>query len=81
MGKKSRPTFRKRQKELARRERQRNKQEQRKAKNEQKGDKALRTDGEDPDIEGILPGPQPLPDEWQAFPEEDDPDGASGEDR
>jgi len=81
MGKKSRPTFKKRQKELARQQKQQSKQAQRRAKSELKGDKAPNADGEDPDIGGIRPGPQPLPSEWQSVPELDDSDDASGDDQ
>lgn len=62
MANRSRQTFLKRQKERARQEKQRLKAEkraQRKADREPT-DAAL---GEDPDIAGIVPGPQPLP--WE----------------
>jgi hypothetical protein len=82
MGKKTRPTFKKRQKELARQQKQQNKQAQRRAKSElNKDGKAPRAEGEDPDIGGIRPGPQPLPDEWRSLPEPDDSDDTSGNDR
>ena len=50
--------FLKRQKELARQEKQREKEARRKNREE---NRAPRTslDGEDPDIAGIVPGPQP----------------------
>ena len=69
MGKKSRPTFKKRQKEIARQQKQQNKAAQRKAKSEMKGDKPSNAEGGDPDIEGIRPGPQPLPPEWHSIPD------------
>ena len=54
----------KRQKELARKEKQRAKQERRE---ERKREREVRTPrgegGEDPDLAGIVPGPQPLPPE------------------
>jgi len=81
MGKKSRPTFKKRQKELARQQKQQNKQAQRRAKSELKGDRAPMADGEDPDIGGIRPGPQPLPDEWQSIPEQENSGDPSGDDQ
>jgi len=80
MGKKSRPTFKKRQKELARQQKQQNKQAQRRAKSELKGDRSSMTEGEDPDIEGIRPGPQPLPSEWHSVPDEDRPKDSSEDD-
>ncbi len=71
MGKKSRPTFKKRQKELARQQKQQSKQAQRRAKSEQRSSSPSRAEGEDPDIGGIRPGPQPLPDEWHFDPSRD----------
>ena len=51
----------KRQKELARKERQREKQERRETRKKEK-ESVVRVDGgEDPDIAGIVPGPQPIP--------------------
>jgi len=55
------PGSTKRQKEANRRDKQRRKdekKEQRKREKEQRGDPSL-TPGEDPDIAGIVPGPQP----------------------
>ena len=50
----------KRQKELARQEKQRAKEERREARKKEKETRPLRPeDGEDPDIAGIVPGPQP----------------------
>jgi hypothetical protein len=59
------PGATKRQKEAARRDRQRQKDEKRE---QRKREKAERPDqplapGEDPDIAGIVPGPQPIPEE------------------
>jgi hypothetical protein len=59
------PGATKRQKEAVRRDRQRRKDEK---KEQRKRDKATRGDrplapGEDPDIAGIVPGPQPLAEE------------------
>jgi len=79
MGKKSRPTFKKRQKELARKQKQQNKQAQRRAKTEQREGELPPKGDVDPDIEGIRPGPQPLPAEWHSLPE-DDPTEDSPED-
>jgi hypothetical protein len=56
-----RATFAKRQKEIARQERARDKAAKRVERKDQKG-KVERPDGDvDPDIAGIVPGPQPLP--------------------
>ena len=52
------PSLQKRQKERERQERQREKAEKKKLRREQAAN-APRVDGEDPDIAGIVPGPQP----------------------
>ena len=57
------PSINKRQKERDRQERQRAKAELRKQRREEKNSRAPNSPGEDPDIAGIVPGPQPLPDE------------------
>ncbi|MBK7583511.1 MAG: hypothetical protein IPI67_25380 [Myxococcales bacterium] len=56
------PSVKKRQKELARQERQRDKAERREQRKSEKEDQKPAVDpGEDPDLAGIVPGPQPLP--------------------
>jgi hypothetical protein len=60
MGSKGRATFAKRQKEIARQERAREKAAKRVERKETKV-KVERNPGDDPDIAGIVPGPQPLP--------------------
>lgn len=63
----SRATFQKRQKELARQQKQQDKAARRleiKQRKAQSGPRATGT--EDPDIAGIRPGPQPLPEQWGA---------------
>ncbi len=52
------PAYLKRQKELARQEKQREKEAKRKARKENRSDRGG-AEGEDPDIAGIVPGPQP----------------------
>jgi hypothetical protein len=55
--------FGKRQKELARQQYQRDKAERRVERKKEKDARPERANGgEDPDIAGIVPGPQPLPD-------------------
>jgi hypothetical protein len=78
LGKKSRPSFKKRRKELARQQKQQDKVANRRAKTEAK---ASRKPGdEDPDLIGIQPGPQALPEEWQDLPEGDSsPDSTEDE--
>ena len=60
MANKGRATFAKRQKEIARQERAREKAAKRVERKETKG-KVERPADVDPDIAGIVPGPQPLP--------------------
>lgn len=55
--------FEKRQKELARKEKQRKKVERRDAREQQKAQRGPGDAEEDPDIAGIVPGPQPPPTE------------------
>lgn len=63
-------TFQKRQKERARQQKQRDKAARRlEMKRHKEQNSILRTGTEDPDIAGILPGPQPLPAQWQAIDE------------
>ena len=61
MANKGRATFAKRQKEIARQERAREKAAKRVERKEAKAKADRRGEGEDPDIAGIVPGPQPLP--------------------
>ena len=62
MAKKSRPTFQKREKEKARQQRQKEKEQRRMEAKDRP--RAQRIEGEDPDIAGIRPGPQALPEQW-----------------
>ena len=64
MAKKSRSSFQKRQKEIARQQRRQDKQARRMEKKERIASAPPRSDGEDPDIAGVRPGPQPLPEQW-----------------
>jgi hypothetical protein len=68
MARKSRPTFKKRQKEIARQQRARDKMSRRLDKKDQPPEPTLGLSDEDPDIAGINPGPQPLPEEWSYLP-------------
>jgi hypothetical protein len=62
MANKGRTSFAKRQKEIARQERAREKAAKRVERKEVKDKETPRAAGEvDPDIAGIVPGPQPLP--------------------
>ena len=55
----------KRQRERSRQERQREKEIKKQARKAESAEKATRptVEGEDPDIAGIIPGPQPVPEE------------------
>ena len=57
------PSLQKRQKERERQERQREKAAKKKARREEKATRDPGAVGEDPDIAGIVPGPQPPPPE------------------
>lgn len=64
MAKKSRPTFQKREKEKARVQKQKGKEVRRLETKELKANVPNNYGDEDPDIAGIIPGPQPLPEQW-----------------
>lgn len=64
MAKKSRPTFKKREKEKARVQKQQGKEARRAESKELKANAVSVFGDEDPDIAGILPGPQSLPEQW-----------------
>jgi hypothetical protein len=53
--------FEKRRKELARKERQQKKAERRDLRERERAERQSNGEGEDPDIAGIVPGPQPPP--------------------
>ena len=56
------PRSTKRQKELARLERRKEKDERREQRKKERSERVV-PEGEDPDIAGIVPGPQPKPEE------------------
>lgn len=64
MAKKSRPSFQKRQREMARQQRQQDKMARRLAAKEAPAATQTLPDDVDPDIAGIVPGPQPRQEEW-----------------
>ena len=64
MAHRSRPTPQKRQKEMARQQKQKNKATRRLEAKERKAGVGSDVSGQDADIAGIQPGPQPLPEEW-----------------
>ena len=69
MANRTRPTLEKRNKERARQERRKQKEERRANAKLQKAAAPRRPGEEDPDIAGIVPGPQPSP--WGLDDEED----------
>jgi hypothetical protein len=56
----SNTTFQKRQKERARLDKQRDKEAKRKQRRDERPDRVADNGGVDPDIAGIVPGPQPI---------------------
>jgi hypothetical protein len=71
---KSRPTQNKRARERARQEKQQHKAERRQEAKQRKALTPAAGGSEDPDIAGIVPGPQPNP--WGDELEDDETDGA-----
>ena len=67
MGKDSRPSFQKRAKEKARQDKRKEKDARRVETKDRRANASPRT-GEDPDIAGIIPGPQALPPEFDPPP-------------
>jgi hypothetical protein len=64
MAKNSSPSGRKRAREKAQAERNQEKQKLRLEKRERKANATPRAPGEDPDLAGMVPGPQPRDPEW-----------------
>ncbi len=64
MAKKSKQTFQKREKEKARVQKRKDKEARRLESKELKANLPTVIGNEDPDIAGIRPGPQPLPEQW-----------------
>jgi hypothetical protein len=73
-----RPTFEKRRKEMARKEKKQDKAERREQRKAEKADRTRSIeDGEDPDLAGIKPGPQPLPEAFESLPGDGVPEDQS----
>ncbi len=65
MAKKTRATFQKREREKARQQKNKDKEARRVEARQRRADSGPRFEGdEDPDIAGIRPGPQLLPEQW-----------------
>jgi hypothetical protein len=65
MAQRSKATFQKREREKAKQEKQRDKDARRSEAKLVKSNREPGVGHEDPDIAGIKPGPQPLPEQWQ----------------
>jgi hypothetical protein len=65
MARQSKASFQKREKEKQRQQRARDKEQQRLASKQRRSEMGPRGEGEDPDLAGIVPGPQPLPEQWR----------------
>ncbi|MBN2298268.1 MAG: hypothetical protein JXM72_06715 [Deltaproteobacteria bacterium] len=64
MANKSQNTFKKKTREEAKRKKKMEKEVRKQERKELKASDDIVSGVEDPDIAGIVPGPQPLPDEW-----------------
>jgi hypothetical protein len=62
----SNPSVNKRLKERNRQDKQKEKEAKREQRKQEKVPRAAGEGGEDPDIAGIIPGPQPIPDDQSA---------------
>ncbi|HLU67003.1 MAG TPA: hypothetical protein VKZ63_12045 [Kofleriaceae bacterium] len=60
----SNQTFKKRERERARLEKRREKERRREERKHERDSRPAPAAGEDPDIAGIIPGPQPIPEEF-----------------
>ena len=67
-----RPSIAKRQRELARREKRQEKAEKRAMRKAERARRPAAADGEDPDIAGVVPGPQPLPEQFDGLVPDDE---------
>ncbi len=65
MAQRSKATFQKREREKEKQQKQRDKQARRLEAKKAKAEREPNNSLEDPDIAGIKPGPQPLPEQWQ----------------
>ncbi len=65
MAQRSKATFQKREREKEKQQKQRDKEARRTEAKKVKAEREPFLGNEDPDIAGIKPGPQPLPEQWQ----------------
>ncbi len=64
MAQRSKATFQKLEREKEKKQKQRDKELRRQEAKKAKVERQPNSDNEDPDIAGIKPGPQPLPEQW-----------------
>ncbi len=64
MAQRSKATFQKREREKEKQQKQRDKESRRMEAKRAKSERPPNDSNEDPDIAGIKPGPQPLPEQW-----------------
>lgn len=79
MGRQSKATFQKREKEKARMQRARDKEANRMENKQRRAEAGPRPVDYDPDLAGIVPGPQPLPEQWRYAEEIDAPEDTQDE--
>ncbi|MDA8307491.1 MAG: hypothetical protein M0Z81_11750 [Deltaproteobacteria bacterium] len=72
MAQRSKSTFQKQEREREKQQKQRDKESRRLEAKKAKSERRPIDGNEDPDIVGIKPGPQPLPDQWQWVPRRDE---------
>lgn len=65
MAQRTKATFQKREREKEKQQKQRDKEIRRQEARKAKAEREPLDGREDPDIAGIKPGPQPLPEQWQ----------------
>jgi len=66
MASRSQNTFKKKAREEAKRRKKKDKETRKMERKDIKSNEVPAEGVEDPDLEGIVPGPQPLPDEWNS---------------
>ena len=71
MAQRSKTTFQKLEKEKERKQKQKDKEARRQEAKRAKAERPPNNSHEDPDIAGIKPGPQPLPEQWHWAPRRD----------
>jgi hypothetical protein len=68
MAQRSKTSFQKREREKAQQQKQRDREAHRLEAKQRKANREPRVSQEDPDLAGMKPGPQPLPEQWHWAP-------------